>query len=74
MAVQPGRDAPLRHPGEGLDDDGVGHLRGAELEIVVMQWLSDMSRGRGLVPPGSDAMNEFAKRLRGGTVHGGSGL
>ena len=44
------------------------HLRGAELEIVVLQWLSDITRGRGPIPK---ELVKFAESLRGAEVHGG---
>jgi len=50
------------------------HLRGAELHIAVLQWLSDITRGRGGVPSELNSVKKFAERLRGGDIHGGPRL
>jgi len=48
------------------------HLRGAELELAVSQWLSDTARGHGGTSSESASVKKFIDRLRGGHVHGGS--
>jgi hypothetical protein len=49
-------------------------LRGAELDIAVLQWLSDITRGRGGIPLEQSSVKKFAERLRGGDIHGGQRL
>lgn len=50
------------------------HLRGAELEIAIAQWLSDLARGRAVPPAGNRALESFAQSLRGAEIRGGPRL
>lgn len=51
-----------------------GRLRGAELELAILQWLSDLSRGRGRVPVNDRAIAGLAGTIRGARIEGGSRL
>jgi hypothetical protein len=51
-----------------------GHLRGAELELAILQWLSDLSRGRGRVPSEESSMADLANAIRGARIEGGARL
>jgi hypothetical protein len=51
-----------------------GHLRGAELELAIMQWLSDLSGGRGLQPSNQAPFTAFAAAIRGARIEGGPRL
>ena len=67
-AVFPMREVLREYLTDGLLNQ---HLRGAELEIAVSQWLSDITNGRGGIPLELSSVKKFAERLRGGEVHGG---
>jgi hypothetical protein len=47
------------------------HLREAELDIAVLQWISDLAGGRASTPSEPPSLANFAARIRGGAVHGG---
>jgi hypothetical protein len=47
------------------------HLRGAELEPAILQWLTDLSCGRGRLPSDDASFTAFAKAVRGARVEGG---
>ena len=49
-----------------------GHLRGAELELAILQWLSDLSRGRGPLPSSEPSLSALAMAIRGARIEGGS--
>jgi len=51
-----------------------GHLRGAELEPAIMQWLSDLSRGRGRLPSNEPSVAALATAIRGARIEGGARL
>src|SRR5207302_306656 len=74
--VEPATSFPMRQVLlEYLTDRELDqHLRGAELEIAILQWLSDITRGRGAVPAAPSSLAKFAERLRGGEIHTGPRL
>lgn len=51
-----------------------GHLRGAELELAILQWLSDLSRGRGPLPSNDPSVAALATAIRGARIEGGPRL
>jgi hypothetical protein len=58
---------------EYLTDRDLGQrLRGAELELAIIQWLSDLARGRGKLPSDHRVVSELAKDIRGGRVEAGA--
>jgi hypothetical protein len=74
--AEPAASFPMRPVLRNYLEDALldQHLRSGELDLAVLQWMSDVARGRDLIPSQPNSLAKFAERIRGGTVHGGPRL